>query len=257
MIGYADQAQGSNRTFYAHYRSNGGGNGALRLPDERRPRLGQLGARNSARCPATSRRRSAEPQHWRSPAARQAWPGPLRVDRYLGGVQQPVSSPDRGAVDRALVPPLVPSLLVMASAALLLSGCASAGDITARVAPTAQPGSSTDSDGPGGAMAAPNVPPVPATSSSRPRQRGYLDALAAAGVRRSTDLMALVDRLVRLPGACGRSERPGGVGLRRSHWCAATSSTSTSPAPATSAAPGEVGQDATAQYIRIATERLC
>jgi S-formylglutathione hydrolase FrmB len=32
MIGYCDQAQGSNRTFYAHYRSNGGHNGHFDFP---------------------------------------------------------------------------------------------------------------------------------------------------------------------------------------------------------------------------------
>ncbi|MBP1823144.1 S-formylglutathione hydrolase FrmB [Mycobacterium sp. OAE908] len=32
MIGYADQAQGSNRTFYAHYRSVGGTNGHFDFP---------------------------------------------------------------------------------------------------------------------------------------------------------------------------------------------------------------------------------
>ena len=32
MIGYADQAQGSNRSFYAAYRSNGGGNGHFDFP---------------------------------------------------------------------------------------------------------------------------------------------------------------------------------------------------------------------------------
>jgi S-formylglutathione hydrolase FrmB len=32
MIGYADQAQGSNRTFYAHYRSIGGANGHFDFP---------------------------------------------------------------------------------------------------------------------------------------------------------------------------------------------------------------------------------
>ena len=79
---------------------------------------------------------------------------------------------------------------MIAVVALLLSGCASTGDITARVAPTAQPGSSTDSDGPGGAMAAPNSS-GPSNVAVSPRQRGYLDALAAAGVRPSTDLMAL------------------------------------------------------------------
>ena len=32
MIGYADQAQGSNRSFYAQYRSIGGGNGHFDFP---------------------------------------------------------------------------------------------------------------------------------------------------------------------------------------------------------------------------------
>lgn len=32
MIGYPDQAQGSNRTFYSHYRSVGGGNGHFDFP---------------------------------------------------------------------------------------------------------------------------------------------------------------------------------------------------------------------------------
>jgi S-formylglutathione hydrolase FrmB len=32
MIGYCDQAQGSNRTFYTHYRSNGGHNGHFDFP---------------------------------------------------------------------------------------------------------------------------------------------------------------------------------------------------------------------------------
>ena len=33
MIGYCDQAQGSNRSFYAHYRQVGGGNGHFDFPD--------------------------------------------------------------------------------------------------------------------------------------------------------------------------------------------------------------------------------
>jgi len=33
MIGYCDQAQGSNRTFYQHYRSVGGHNGHFDFPD--------------------------------------------------------------------------------------------------------------------------------------------------------------------------------------------------------------------------------
>ena len=43
MIGYCDQAQGSNRTFYQHYRSVGGHNGHFDFPAGRQPRLGHLG----------------------------------------------------------------------------------------------------------------------------------------------------------------------------------------------------------------------
>ena len=32
MLGYCDQAQGSNRTFYAHFRSAGGRNGHFDIP---------------------------------------------------------------------------------------------------------------------------------------------------------------------------------------------------------------------------------
>jgi S-formylglutathione hydrolase FrmB len=32
MIGYCDQAQGSNRTFYTHYRAAGGNNGHFDIP---------------------------------------------------------------------------------------------------------------------------------------------------------------------------------------------------------------------------------
>ena len=43
MIGYCDQAQGSNRTFYQHYRTVGGHNAHFDFPTERPARLGHLG----------------------------------------------------------------------------------------------------------------------------------------------------------------------------------------------------------------------
>ena len=54
MIGYCDQAQGSNRAFYQHYRSVGGHNGALRLPGRAASTTGAPGARSWPRCPASS-----------------------------------------------------------------------------------------------------------------------------------------------------------------------------------------------------------
>ena len=166
-----------------------------------------------------------------------------------------MSSPDRGEVYKALVPPLVPSLLVMASTALLMSGCASVGDMTARVAPASQPGSSTDSDGPGGAMAAPNTS-GPSNVAVSPRQRAYLDALAGAGVRRSTDLMALsIGSYVCQGRAAGQSDQAVWdfvFPLVRGDVIDAEGSVG-SPAPQ----PAMSAQDATVQYIRIAAERLC
>ena len=44
MIGYCDQAQGSNRTFYQHYRGVGGHNGHFDFPTGGQPRLVQLGS---------------------------------------------------------------------------------------------------------------------------------------------------------------------------------------------------------------------
>jgi hypothetical protein len=170
-------------------------------------------------------------------------------------VQQPVSAPDRGAVCKALVSPAVPSLLVIAVVALLLSACAGTGDITARVAPTAQPGSSTDSDDPGGAMAAPNSS-GPSNVAVSPRQRGYLDALAAAGVRPSTDLMALsIGSYVCQGRAAGQSDQAVWDFVfplvRNDVIDAQDGAGADTPRPAMSA------QDSTVQYIRIATERLC
>lgn len=143
----------------------------------------------------------------------------------------------------------------MASAALLLSGCASAGDITARVAPTSQPGSSTDSDGPGAAMAAPNGPGSSNVAVS-PRQRGYLDALAAAGVRPSTDLMALsIGSYVCQGRAAGQTDQAVWdfvFPLVRGDVDDADNATA-----ATRPRPAMPARDATVQYIRIAAERLC
>ena len=144
---------------------------------------------------------------------------------------------------------------MIAVVALLLSACAGAGDITARVAPTAQPGSSTDSDGPGGAMAAPNSS-GPSNVAVSPRQRGYLDALAAAGVRPSTDLMALsIGSYVCQGRAAGQSDQAVWDFVfplvRNDVIDAQDGAGADSPRPAMSA------HDSTVQYIRIATERLC
>ena len=89
-----------------------------------------------------------------------------------------------------------------------------------------------------------------------PRQRGYLDALAAAGVRRSTDLMALsIGSYVCQGRAAGQSDQAVWDFVFR--WCAVTSTTPTVPPPRSTPRPAMSAQDTTVQYIRIATERLC
>ncbi len=104
-------------------------------------------------------------------------------------------------------------------------------------------------------MAPPDAPGSSNVAVS-PRQRRYLDALAAAGVRRSTDLRALsIGSYVCQGRAAGQSDQavwdfvyPLVSGDVNDADSAAAAST---PQPAMSA------QDTTVQYIRIATERLC
>ncbi len=114
----------------------------------------------------------------------------------------------------------------------------------------------------GNAQAAPGEPD-PAAGSGGPdssnivvtaEQRAYLDALASAGVRRSTDLMALsIGSYVCQARAAGQGDQ--GVWdfvfplVRGDVHDMFPSATMTSMAPQV--------RDATAQYIRIATEQLC
>ena len=149
-------------------------------------------------------------------------------------------------------------MLVAAAVAVLLSGCANAGDITAKIAPTPRLGASPDADGPQSAMAAPLEPDAGAVAAT-PQQRGYLDALTAAGVHRSTDLRALsIGSYVCQGHAAGQSPQAvwdfvfplvrGDI----DDLAAAPAEYPSAPRP-----PLMSASDATAQYIRLATERLC
>lgn len=139
--------------------------------------------------------------------------------------------------------------LIVASAAVLVSGCASDDDVMTTAAPPN--GDIAQSDlgqaGPTGATGSINF-------KITADQRSYLDALVRAGVHRSNDLMALsIGSYVCQARAAGQSDQ--GVWdfvfplVRGDVHDMFPSATMTAMAPQV--------HDATAQYIRIATEQLC
>lgn len=140
----------------------------------------------------------------------------------------------------------------MTSAALLPAGCSGNGVIA-----IGRPTSETATVH-GHAGAAPPGPPAAGGKSNAlvvtDRQRGYLDALAAAGVKPSSDLMALnIGSYVCQARAAKHAEQavwdivhP----LVRSD--ADTDQLSATPPPSDADVDA-----ATADYIRIATQRLC
>ena len=134
--------------------------------------------------------------------------------------------------------PLTSTLLV-ASAAALLSGCAITNDMMATIALPTSETAQADADARAGVRPPVLTVPPPAGAQSKSlivteRQRGYLDALRAAGVQRAAKqgesavwdfVLPLVRSDVRKPGS------------------------TTAPAAEVDAR--------TADYIRSATERLC
>jgi hypothetical protein len=159
--------------------------------------------------------------------------------------------------------------LLVASSAVLLTGCSVADDMMATVGmPRSE---TTPAHGQSGAQ--PPGPPQPNGDSNAlivtGQQRAYLDALKAAGVKPSSDLLALsIGSYVCQARAAKQSDQ--GVwdfvvplvrsDVRNTHMSAMapTSPGSDSPPAAGSDSPpaAEVNS-ATADYIRIATERLC
>ena len=148
-----------------------------------------------------------------------------------------------------------PPLLLTATlpaVALLVSGCSEAADVTASVAPLHPSGSPDQVSG--RALAAPTEHP-----QITPRQRAYLDDLAGAGVRRSTDLVALsIGSYICQGRAAGQPEQAVWdfvfpmVHGDLDHLDAADEGDSATPVQHRLSA-----RDATATYLRIATERLC
>lgn len=141
-------------------------------------------------------------------------------------------------------------MLLIASAAAVLSAC-SGDDVMATIGmPTTE---TTPAHGTAGA-APPGPPKVDGQSNAlvlTDRQRGYLDALTAAGVEPSSDLLALsIGSYVCQAHAAKHDEREvwdSVYPLVRSDVTGRLSSMAPSP-----------DVDAlTSDYIRIATERLC
>ena len=151
---------------------------------------------------------------------------------------------------------LAPSVLLTATlpaVALIVGGCAAPGDLTTSVVPTRQSGAVGDAPAQGVAQAAPNSPAT-GNAAITARQRAYLDDLAAAGVRRSTDLAALsIGSYICQGHAAGQPDQAvwdfvfpmvrGDLGHLEAHLGDREQNLS--------------ARDATTRYLRIATERLC
>ena len=169
----------------------------------------------------------------------------------MEAVLHSVPSPLRGSPPRALIPALLLALLGAASAVLVLSGCASGDDVMT----TPPPSGGNTQTGPGAPnLAATSGGPDASDIVVTPEQRTYLDALAGAGVRRSTDLMALsIGSYVCQARAAGQSDQ----GVWDFVFPLVRGDAHDMNPGATPAAMTAQVHDATTQYIRIATEKLC
>jgi hypothetical protein len=150
---------------------------------------------------------------------------------------------------------------LVASSAALLTGCSVADDMMATVGlPTSE---TAPAHGQSGAQ--PPGPPQPNGDldalTVTGQQRAYLDALKAAGVKPSSDLLALsIGSYVCQARAAKQSDQ--GVwdfvvplvrsDVRNSHM-----SSIAPTAPGSDSPPAAEVNSATADYIRTATERLC
>lgn len=156
--------------------------------------------------------------------------------------------------------PLAPSVLLTASVALIVSGCAAPADLSANVVRIPPADAAGGTPGQGAPLAAPNGTAADGITVT-PRQRAYLDALTDAGVRRSTELAALsIGSYICQGRAAGQTDQ--------AVWdfvfpmvrgdiddLAKTRDGDTAPTAATHSALS--ARETTAQYLRVATERLC
>jgi hypothetical protein len=168
------------------------------------------------------------------------------VSRYLGGVQHTERRSAKWPSTSLLV-------LLVASVAVLVTGCGLGEDVMATIGLPTSETAPADPD----TQANPQSPalPVPPQAGGQPhtltvtgQQRGYLDALNSAGVRPSSDLLALsIGTYVCQARAAKQNDQAVWdfvLPLVRSDMRAAHP-------------PAAEVNAATADYIRIATERLC
>ena len=148
---------------------------------------------------------------------------------------------------------IVSAALIAAASAVLLSGCGSGEDLMTSVSPPKAANSPTVA-GPNGADGALPGTPDAEDLSVTPEQTEYLDALKGAGIRHSSDLKALsIGSYVCQARAAGQSDQ--GV------WdfvypLVRGDIHDMNPNTAVTAMTTQV-DETTAQYIRIATDRLC
>lgn len=160
-----------------------------------------------------------------------------------------------GSGPRSKLPQLLLALLTAPSAVLTVA-CGSGADVVSNVAlPSRQSTGFVDGVDVG---AAPQQQSASAAMALTPAQRGYLDALAEAGIRPSSELRALsIGSSVCQARAAGQSDqavRDYVAPMVRSDLADANVS---SPTPAATAAADAVNDKAIDDYIRIATLRLC
>ncbi|CAN5662195.1 DUF732 domain-containing protein [soil metagenome] len=155
---------------------------------------------------------------------------------------------------RGLYPWAIVSAAVLAAvSAVLLAGCGSGEDLMTTVAP-AEEVNSPAAAGPNGADGVLPSAPDSADLSVTPEQRQFLQVLKSAGVRRSSDLMALsIGSYVCQGRAAGQSDQ--GV------WdfvfpLVRGEIHDMNPNTTVTAMTAQV-DETTAQYIRIATDQLC
>lgn len=184
----------------------------------------------------------------------------MTVKRYCGDVQRSdggwLSKPLLGAVRRSSGGPSQVWLIAgfMAPTAWLLTACGSGADLLSSVALPAQQTAGIV----GGVDAEMATSPEAAAQSDllqvTPSQRGYLDALTAVGIHPSSELRALsIGSYVCQARAAGRNGH--------AVWDYVAPMVRSDVADARAAAPQSAGipvaDVAIADYIRIATERLC
>jgi hypothetical protein len=167
-------------------------------------------------------------------------------------VQQSARSPFQGSPPRAFIPALLPALIGAAAAAVLLTGCGSDDDVMTTAKPP--PDGSMQTDPGESNLAATSGGPDAGKIVVTPEQHTYLDALAGAGVRPSTDLMALsIGSYVCQARAAGQSDQ----GVWDFVLPLVRGDVDDMNPDATPASMAPQVHNATTQYIRIATEQLC